>query len=162
MDLSDGEGDSAEDAMGKKGEDGRRKVGVVILIRTMGDHGYHHNSLYIKVVPVYSREDIREQYCINDKELQVIPPSSNIFPSNSSHPYHPYPYSNQSHYPHDKIDLDCDNLKVLDRRKKGLLGCFSDTQPSPCTRHGDHHDHDHDGDHVRFLLVSPVGILSMI
>ena len=32
MDLSDGEGDSAEDAMGKKGEDGRRKVGVVILI----------------------------------------------------------------------------------------------------------------------------------
>ena len=136
------------------------------------DHDYHDtiiiviiiksSQLYIKVVPVYSREDIREQYCINDKELQVIPPSSNIFPSNSSHPYHPYPYSNQSHYPHDKIDLDCDNLKVLDRRKKGLLGCFSDTQPSPCTRHGDHHDHDHDGDHVRFLLVSPVGILSMI
>ena len=26
---------------------------------------------------------------------------------------------------------------MLDRRKKGLLGCFSDTQPSPCTRHGD-------------------------
>ena len=30
-------------------------------------------TLLIKVVPVYSREDIREQYCINDKELQVIP-----------------------------------------------------------------------------------------
>ena len=29
--------------------------------------------------------------------------------------------------------------KVLDRRKKGLLGCFSDTQPSPCTRHGQLH-----------------------
>ena len=26
MDLSDGEGEAAEDAMGKKGEDGRRKV----------------------------------------------------------------------------------------------------------------------------------------
>ena len=26
VDLSDGEGDGAEDAMGKKGEDGRRKV----------------------------------------------------------------------------------------------------------------------------------------
>ena len=25
----------------------------------------------LQVVPVYSREDIREQYCINDKELQV-------------------------------------------------------------------------------------------
>ena len=25
-----------------------------------------------KGTPLYSREDIREQYCINDKELQVL------------------------------------------------------------------------------------------
>ena len=41
------------------------------------DHHHHHQTIFktllIKVVPVYSREDIREQYCINDKELQVIP-----------------------------------------------------------------------------------------
>ena len=52
------------------------------------------------VIPVYSREDIREQYCINDKELAVL-----------------------------------DN-----KRKKGLLGCFSDNGHaaglSPCTKHG--------------------------
>ena len=61
--------------MGRKGEEGRRSM------------------------PIYSREDIREQYCINDKELQVL-----------------------------------DN-----RRKKGILGCFSDNGQSglsPCTRHG--------------------------
>jgi len=75
VDLSDGEESSEDNAMGRKGEEGRRSM------------------------PMYSREDIREQYCINDKELQVL-----------------------------------DN-----KRKKGILGCFSDngqTGMSPCTRHG--------------------------
>ena len=75
VDLSDGEESSEENAMGRKGEEGRRSM------------------------PMYSREDIREQYCINDKELQVL-----------------------------------DN-----KRKKGILGCFSDNGQSgmsPCTRHG--------------------------
>ena len=36
---------------------------------------------------------------------------------------------------------------MLDRRKKGLLGCFSDTQPSPCTRHGEHQDEFGDDDY---------------
>ena len=32
----------------------------------------HYSGIHLfQVVPVYSREDIREQYCINDKELQV-------------------------------------------------------------------------------------------
>ena len=50
------------------------------------------------VVPVYSREDIREQYCINDKELQVLD----------------------------------------SKKKKGILGCFSDNGTSgisPCSKH---------------------------
>lgn len=62
--------------------------------RKGGDHGDRRS-----VIPVYSREDIREQYCINDKELAV---------------------------------LDA-------KRKKGLLGCFSDNGQagiSPCSRHG--------------------------
>ena len=29
-------------------------------------------SVNKKGTPLYSREDIREQYCINDKELQVL------------------------------------------------------------------------------------------
>lgn len=75
VDLSDGEESAEDNAMGRKGEEGRRSM------------------------PMYSREDIREQYCINDKELQVL-----------------------------------DN-----KRKKGILGCFSDNGQSgmsPCTRHG--------------------------
>ena len=76
--MSDAEDGGGEDnAMGRKGDhDGRRSV-----------------------IPMYSREDIREQYCINDKELQVL-----------------------------------DN-----KRKKGILGCFSDNGNSgisPCTKHG--------------------------
>ena len=75
--MSDAEDGGEENAMGRKGDhDGRRSV-----------------------IPMYSREDIREQYCINDKELQVL-----------------------------------DN-----KRKKGLLGCFSDNGNSgisPCTKHG--------------------------
>ena len=37
------------------------------------DNRHHHCIIVrnLQVVPVYSREDIREQYCINDKELQV-------------------------------------------------------------------------------------------
>ena len=57
--------------------------------------------------------------------------------------------------------------KVLDRRKKGLLGCFSDTQPSPCTRHGEHQDefgddaykHDDDEDDCGDMLINPLSPL---
>ncbi len=35
--------------------------------RRAGDLGVNK-----KGTPLYSREDIREQYCINDKELQVL------------------------------------------------------------------------------------------
>ena len=35
MDLSDGEGEAAEDAMGKKGEDGRRKVIKLVMMVAM-------------------------------------------------------------------------------------------------------------------------------
>lgn len=47
---------------------------------------------------MYSIEDIREQYCINDKELQVLD----------------------------------------SKKKKGILGCFSDNGNSglsPCSKH---------------------------
>ena len=47
-DAEDG-GTEAEHAMGRRGQSEGRK----------------------SAIPVYSREDIREQYCINDKELQV-------------------------------------------------------------------------------------------
>ena len=75
--MSDTEDGSEENAMGRKGGDKAKK----------------------SIIPMYSREDIREQYCINDKELQVL-----------------------------------DN-----KRKKGILGCFSDNGHngiSPCTKHG--------------------------
>ena len=78
--MSDAEDGGEDNAMGRKDQD-------------------RHKS----VIPVYSREDIREQYCINDKELQVL-----------------------------------DN-----KRKKGLLGCFSDNGNSgisPCTKHGKRYD----------------------
>ena len=47
------EGANKEDAMGRS--------------RRGGDLGVNK-----KGTPLYSREDIREQYCINDKELQVL------------------------------------------------------------------------------------------
>ena len=51
VDLSDAEDGCEDNAMGRKGDhDGRAKKSII---------------------PMYSREDIREQYCINDKELQV-------------------------------------------------------------------------------------------
>ena len=65
VDLSDSESEdgalegveggsgSKEDAMGRS--------------RRAGDL-----SVNKKGTPLYSREDIREQYCINDKELQVL------------------------------------------------------------------------------------------
>ena len=39
-----------------------------------GCRGVHAGELVVnkKGTPLYSREDIREQYCINDKELQVL------------------------------------------------------------------------------------------
>ena len=77
VDLSDTEDGAEDNAMGRKGDSKAKK----------------------SIIPMYSREDIREQYCINDKELQVL-----------------------------------DN-----KRKKGLLGCFSDNGQngiSPCTKHG--------------------------
>ena len=54
---------------------------------------------------------------------------------------------------------------MLDRRKKGLLGCFSDTQPSPCTRHGEHQDEnnhefgDDDEDDCGDMLINPLSPL---
>ena len=66
----------------------------------MGRRGGHGDTAASRrsVVPVYSREDIREQYCINDKELQVLD----------------------------------------SKKKKGILGCFSDNGNSglsPCSKH---------------------------
>ena len=39
-----------------------------------GGRATHAGELSVnkKGTPLYSREDIREQYCINDKELQVL------------------------------------------------------------------------------------------
>lgn len=64
VDLSDSESedcgnDSVEGAGGKDDAMGRS--------RRAGDLGVNK-----KGTPLYSREDIREQYCINDKELQVL------------------------------------------------------------------------------------------
>ena len=42
--------------------------GVTDADNAMGRKGDSRRS----VIPMYSREDIREQYCINDKELQVL------------------------------------------------------------------------------------------
>ena len=60
MDLSDSEAEETESALDAKEEDamGRRRAGDL--------------SVNKKGTPLYSREDIREQYCINDKELQVL------------------------------------------------------------------------------------------
>ena len=80
--------------MGRKGEDSQTDLIVYLLITREGVQNGSKRS----VVPVYSIEDIREQYCINDKELQVL-----------------------------------DNKK-----KKGILGCFSDNGNSglsPCSKH---------------------------
>ena len=58
MDLSDSESEEAgTESADKEDAMGRRK----------GDLGVNK-----KGTPLYSREDIREQYCINDKELQVL------------------------------------------------------------------------------------------
>ena len=147
------------------------------------DDHHHHQSIFktllIKVVPVYSREDIREQYFINDKELQVIPIFSyhhhqfTIIVVISFHYYHHHHHCccNFLHH-HHAHDLQnhhhhcCHNFlhqnhhpnqnsKVLDRRKKGLLGCFSDTQPSPCTRHGDLH-------HLDIMLTIKIFVMLMV
>ena len=70
---------------------------IIISLLIMTGEGLQNGSKR-SVVPVYSIEDIREQYCINDKELQVL-----------------------------------DNKK-----KKGILGCFSDngnSGMSPCSKH---------------------------
>ncbi len=56
MDLSDSEEEFADDAMG----------------RTKRAGGAAAGSVNKKGVTLYSREDIREQYCINDKELEVL------------------------------------------------------------------------------------------
>ena len=59
VDLSDSEAEDSETPLDNK-EDamGRRRAGDL--------------SVNKKGTPLYSREDIREQYCINDKELQVL------------------------------------------------------------------------------------------
>ena len=53
VDLSEDEDEGVDNAMGRKG-------------------GREGESKTKKGMPMYSREDIREQYCINDKELQVF------------------------------------------------------------------------------------------
>ena len=61
VDLSDSEADEAdqpEAAEAKEDAMGRRRAGDLGVSK--------------KGTPLYSREDIREQYCINDKELQVL------------------------------------------------------------------------------------------
>ena len=55
-----GDAGAANSAAGNTGSMGRRH-------RAGGDLGVNK-----KGTPLYSREDIREQYCINDKELQVL------------------------------------------------------------------------------------------
>ena len=57
--MSDSEAEDSESPLDTK-EDamGRRRAGDL--------------SVNKKGTPLYSREDIREQYCINDKELQVL------------------------------------------------------------------------------------------
>ena len=57
--MSDSEAEDSETPLDNK-EDamGRRRAGDL--------------SVNKKGTPLYSREDIREQYCINDKELQVL------------------------------------------------------------------------------------------
>ena len=58
VDLSDSESEEpGTESAEKEDAMGRRK----------GDLGVNK-----KGTPLYSREDIREQYCINDKELQVL------------------------------------------------------------------------------------------
>ena len=42
--------------------------GITDADNAMGGKGEVRRS----AIPLYSREDIREQYCINDKELQVL------------------------------------------------------------------------------------------
>ena len=44
----------------------------MLLISSDVDTSGVQNGSKRSVVPVYSREDIREQYCINDKELEVL------------------------------------------------------------------------------------------
>ena len=104
VDLSDAEDGCEDNEMGRRGGH--------------GDTAASRRS----VVPVYSREDIREQYCINDKELQVLDQSQHRI------------------WSRDAV-LTSDWLQVLDsKRRKGLLGCFSDNGAgsgiSPCTKHG--------------------------
>ena len=60
MDLSDSESEELQDSTDQK-EDAMGRS------RRAGDLGVNK-----KGTPLYSREDIREQYCINDKELQVL------------------------------------------------------------------------------------------
>lgn len=63
VDLSDSE---SEDC-GNDSVEGGGKDDAMGRSRRAGDLGVNK-----KGTPLYSREDIREQYCINDKELQVL------------------------------------------------------------------------------------------
>jgi len=66
VDLSDSENDWGSDEEGG-GKGGPGPDDVTMGKRRGGDLGVNK-----KGTPLYSREDIREQYCINDKELQVL------------------------------------------------------------------------------------------
>ncbi len=61
---------SGEDASGAGGGGG----GSGTMGRSRKGGGLTGGELSVnkKGTPLYSREDIREQYCINDKELQVL------------------------------------------------------------------------------------------
>jgi len=64
--LSDSENDWGSD------EEGGGKGGPGADDATMGKRRGGELGVNKKGTPLYSREDIREQYCINDKELQVL------------------------------------------------------------------------------------------
>ena len=83
VDLSDSEDDGGPDGVvgglaggggglpasggGADGQGGVGGDGTMGRLRRGGELGTNK-----KGTPLYSREDIREQYCINDKELQVL------------------------------------------------------------------------------------------
>ena len=63
VDLSDSESEEG----GSESVEGAEDNAMGRSRRAWGDLGVNK-----KGTPLYSREDIREQYCINDKELQVL------------------------------------------------------------------------------------------
>ena len=71
VDLSDSENEWGSDEEGGGGGGGKGGAGPADD-GTMGKRRGGELGVNKKGTPLYSREDIREQYCINDKELQVL------------------------------------------------------------------------------------------